>query len=527
VVGWGYVGNGAVSIPIGLSNVVQIAAGGYHSLALKSDGTVVGWGGNWDGQATIPVGLSNVVQVAAGDSHNLALKSDGTVVGWGDNFLGQTTIPVGLSNVVQIAAGSYHSLALQRDGTVVGWGHNGLGQIPIPLGLSNVVQIAAGGYHSLALKSDGTVVGWGHNVVGQTTIPVGLSNVVQIAAGGFHSLALKSDGTVVGWGWNIDGQTTIPVGLSNVVQVDAGDSHNLALKSDGTLVGWGDNDVGQTTIPVGLSNVVQIAAGGYHSLALYSSLSSQTITSFTTIPTKMYGSAPFTVTAPTADSGLPVTLSVVSGPATILGNTVTLTGVGTVVLAADQPGNGSYSAATRVTTTFQVNMGSQTIGSFTSIPTKTYGSAPFTVTGPAATSGLTVVLSVVSGPATISGNTVTLTGAGTVTLAANQAGNGLFTAATRVTTSFVINKGSQSISKFSSIAAQKKKSSFALNVPRASSGLTVTVKVRSGPATIANNRITTTGQGIVVLEASQSGNSNYTAAVPVTCKFVVKGGILR
>ena len=185
-------------------------------------------------------------------------------------------------------------------------------------------------------------------------------------------------------------------------------------------------------------------------------------------------------------------LSVVSGPATILGTTVTLTGMGTVVLAADQSGNGLFTAATRVTTSFQV-LGAQTIGSFTSIPTKTYGSAPFTVPTPAATSGLTVALSVVSGPATILGNTVTLTGVGTVVLAANQVGNGSYSAASQVTTSFQGNMGSQSIAKFSKIADQKRKTSFALNVPRASSRLTVTVKVRSGPATIANNRITTTG----------------------------------
>ena len=283
------------------------------------------------------------------------------------------------------------------------------------------------------------MVGWGNNGYGQVTIPVGLSNVVQVAAGWCHNLALKSDGTVVGWGWSGLGQTTIPVGLSNVVQVAAGGYHNLALKSDGTVVGWGWSNLGQTTIPVGLSNVVQVAAGGYHSLALYySSLSSQTITSFTTIPTKMYGSAPFTVTAPTANSGLPVTLSVVSGPATILGNTVTLTGVGTVVLAANQVGNGSYSAASQVTTSFQVNMGSQTIA------------------------------------------------------------------------------------KFSNIPDQKKNTSFALSAPLATSGLPVTVTVRSGPATIANNRVTTTRPGIVLLEATQSGNGNYNAAVPVTCKFVVK-----
>ena len=322
-------------------------------------------------------------------------------------------------------------------GTVVGWGNNGNGQATIPGDLSNVVQVAAGYYHSLALKSDGTVVGWGYDGYGQATIPVGLSNVVQVSAGDSHSLALQSDGTVVGWGLNAVGQTTIPVGLSNVVQVAGGRiDHSLALKSDGTVVGWGFDVFGQATIPVGLSNVFQVSAGAYHNLAL-----------------------------------IPL---------------------------------------------------SQTIGSFATIPTKMYGSAPFTVTAPAATSGLTVVLSVVSGPATISGNTVTLTGAGTVVLAANQAGNGSYSAASQVTTSFQVNMGSQSIAKFSKIADQKRKTSFALNVPRASSGLTVTVKVRSGPATIANNRITTTGPGIVVLEASQSGNRNYTAAVPVTCKFVVK-----
>jgi len=489
-------------------------------VSYTTPGTVVGWGENADGQRTIPVGLSNVVQVAAGGFHSLALESDGTVVGWGFDGDGQATIPVGLSNVVQVAAGAFHSLALESDGTVAGWGYNGDGQRAIPVGLSNVVQVAAGLYHSLALQANGTVVGWGRNGDGQITIPVGLSSVVQVAAGGFHSLALESDGTVVGWGSDFSGQATIPVGLSNVVQVAAGYYHSLALKSDGTVVGWGFDAYGQATIPSGLSNVFQVAAGAYHNLALVPL--SQTIGSFATIPTKMYGSAPFTVTAPAATSGLTVALSVVSGPATISGNTVTLTGVGTVVLAANQSGNGIYSAATQVTTSFQVNMASQTIGSFTTIPTKTYGSAPFTVTAPAATSGLTVVLSVVSGPATISGNTVTLTGAGTVVLAANQAGNGLFTAATRVTTSFVINKGSQSIAKFSSIAAQKKKSSFALNVPRASSGLTITVKVLSGPATIANNRVTTTRPGIVLLEATQSGNGNYNAAVPVTCKFVVK-----
>jgi len=69
---------------------MAIAAGGIHSLALQSNGTVVAWGagtnntGSWPdlGQAMVPAGLTNVVAVAAGAGHSLALKADGTVVAW-------------------------------------------------------------------------------------------------------------------------------------------------------------------------------------------------------------------------------------------------------------------------------------------------------------------------------------------------------------------------------------------------------------------------------------------------------------
>ncbi|MFO1488073.1 MAG: DUF5011 domain-containing protein [Verrucomicrobiota bacterium] len=247
---------------------LAIAAGEFHSLALKSDGKVTGWGLNDIGQTNIPVGLSNVVAIAGGGFHNLALKNDGKVAAWGYNSLGQTTIPSGLSNVVAIAGGSFHSLALKNNGTVLAWGWNNSGQTNIPVGLSNVVAIAAGASHSLALKSDGTVAAWGWNDHGQTNIPVGLSNVVAIAGGYVHNLALKSDGKVVAWGSNTSGQTNIPVGLSNVVAVAGGVYHSLALKRDGTVAVWGRNVEGQTNMPVGLSNVVAIAGGGYHSLAL-------------------------------------------------------------------------------------------------------------------------------------------------------------------------------------------------------------------------------------------------------------------
>ncbi|SPE56912.1 exported hypothetical protein [Verrucomicrobia bacterium] len=272
----------------------RIAAGSYHSLALKSDGTVVAWGDNSTGETNIPADATNVVAIATGFSHNLALKGDGTVVGWGWNAYGQTNVPPGLTSVVGIAAGNYHSLSLLADGTVVGWGYNQYGQatgVPNPVSpylssgpvslagqtLSNVVAIAAGSSHSLALKADGTVVAWGYNGDGEANIPAGLTNVVSVSAGAWHSLALQANGTVIAWGLNNHGQATIPAGLSNVVAVAGGRFHTLALLPGGTVVAWGAGltnnpgdsfDYGQSIIPSGVGKVVALAAGGYHSTAL-------------------------------------------------------------------------------------------------------------------------------------------------------------------------------------------------------------------------------------------------------------------
>ena len=123
---------------------------------------VVAWGRNAEGQLEVPVGgMTDVVSLAGGYSHNLALKSDGTVVGWGDNRDGQCAVPVGLAGVIEVAAGYRHSLALKADGTVVAWGNNEVGQCDLPAGLEQVVQVSAGWDRSLALKADGTVVQWG------------------------------------------------------------------------------------------------------------------------------------------------------------------------------------------------------------------------------------------------------------------------------------------------------------------------------------------------------------------------------
>ena len=185
-----------------LAGVVAIEAGYFHTVALRSDGTVWAWGNNYNGQlgdgTTTDRGtpvqvkgpggvgfLAGVVAIEAGYFHTVALKSDGTVWAWGNNYNGQlgdgTTTnrwtpvqvkgPGGASNltgVVAVDAGYSHTVALKSDGTVWTWGDNGYGQLgdgtttsrstPVQVkgsggagNLTGVVAIAAGYRHTVAL----------------------------------------------------------------------------------------------------------------------------------------------------------------------------------------------------------------------------------------------------------------------------------------------------------------------------------------------------------------------------------------
>jgi alpha-tubulin suppressor-like RCC1 family protein len=330
-------------------------------------GAVVGWGYNAFGQlgdgtttsSSVPlqvkgvggVGLlTGVIVVAAGGTHSLALLSNGTVVAWGDNEFGElgngttTESPtpvqvrgVGdsgvLSGVKAIAAGAGQSLALLSNGAVVAWGKNGDGELgdgtttsrsaPVQVVgvggsgvLSNVAAVAAGGEYSLALLNNGTVAAWGLNALGElgngTTmssstpvqvVGVGgsgvLSNVAAIAAGADHSLALLNSGTVAAWGLNAygqlgDGTTTQPdapvlvtaIGgagvLSGVSAVATGGEYSLALV-DGAVAAWGFSENGQLGSPPsapgyrtspglvpGIGGVRAIGAGYAESLTLLS-----------------------------------------------------------------------------------------------------------------------------------------------------------------------------------------------------------------------------------------------------------------
>lgn len=331
-----------------------VSAGGYHTVAAKADGTVVTWGRNSYGQLgggeslslTRPypgsplATLSGVRDVSAGIWHTIALKSDGTVWGWGANpqgMIGNGTTstqvtPVqasGLTDAIAIAAGDRHSLALKADGTVWAWGLNASGQlgrgvgnytdslVPVQVsGLIDVIAIAAGGKRSMALKKDGTVWAWGLNAnatsdTSATASPVpiqvpGLADVVAIAAGGNttggagtesdSSMAMTWDGKVYAWGYNNWGQLCqgdvatkfLPKEIilsAPAVKISVAEYDTVMLLDDGSLAGCGSNfggamGDGTTTTrkspsPVGsgLNDVMDVDVGRDYTVGMGNNLS--------------------------------------------------------------------------------------------------------------------------------------------------------------------------------------------------------------------------------------------------------------
>ena len=235
--------------------VVAVAAGWAHGLALHSDGTVAAWG-DYPGMAPrpafVPKDLTNVVEFAASGNRDLALTADGRVAAWG---IGAGGLIDGLSNVVAIALGGTNpnfgtSLALKEDGTVVAWGNNEYGQADVPQDLRNVVAITSGSYVSLAVEADGTVVQWGKI---DYDVPNDLTNAIAITAGTQDYVALRADGTIGLWGY--DGWDSIGA-LSNSVAIAAAGNYVLILNSEGVV---------QTTSlePIGLPSSA-IAVGGLY-----------------------------------------------------------------------------------------------------------------------------------------------------------------------------------------------------------------------------------------------------------------------
>jgi len=163
-------------------------------------------------------------------------------------------------------------------------------------------------------------------------------------------------------------------------------------------------------------------------------LASQAIT-FPNPGTQTYGGPSVTLTA-TASSGLPVTYSVTSGPATVSGSTLTLTGAGTVVAVANQAGNANYANAAPVSLSFAVSEEATSVTLSTSSNSVVYGTAlTLTATVPSAATGTVTFLDSGTsiGATTLSSGSATLIistlGIGSHVLTASYSGDSNYTGA--------------------------------------------------------------------------------------------------
>ena len=283
--------------------IAAIAAGRFHSMAIKEDGSLWVWGYNAFGQLGVGNTISSPVPIRLGTDadwgvlapglyHTAALKTDGSLWTWGWNFNGQlgdgTVSPTKISTSpsrigtdndwATLASGNSHTLAIKTDGSLWAWGLNSNGQLgdgsaiqrnaPTRIGTeNNWAKLAGGGNYTLAIKKDGSLWSWGQNSFGQLgndstdesffPIRIGAADDwMTVATGTYHSLALKTDGSLWVWGGNASGQLgdgtifnhTSPVRLgaeNNWAALAAGGTHSTALKTDGSLWSWGYNEYGQ------------------------------------------------------------------------------------------------------------------------------------------------------------------------------------------------------------------------------------------------------------------------------------------
>ncbi len=316
--------NAAMPVTVtGLTGVVEVSGGGYHSCARLRDGTVRCWGRNsgdpndiGGGQlgdptldaffSTTPVavtGIANATAVAAGGFHSCALR-DGRVWCWGQNdqgqlgtgtldppgFLARNPTPVivsGITNAIAISAGGWHTCALLQGGTIRCWGQNDYGQLgdgaiivpqtrptPIPRrtptpvmvqGITTAVALQAGIFHTCALLQDGRMQCWGWNdffqlgndppAANASSTPLtvnGITNPAVMAPGAEQSCVVLRDGRMQCWGDNGFAQngngsprgifnppTAAVTGLTTALTASSGAEHTCAVLQDGRVQCWG------------------------------------------------------------------------------------------------------------------------------------------------------------------------------------------------------------------------------------------------------------------------------------------------
>ena len=294
---------GRLKLPVGRTSP-QVSIGDYHGLILAGDGSIWAWGGYGRGFPVLGLGKirattslrrigseTNWVCVSAGGDHSLALKSNGTIWAWGGVLYGAlgdgnvggklTYSTLNMQNTpvrsvtgndwTQIAAGNFCSFALKKDGTLWAWGVNNFGRLGIGSTVptipqatqvgtaTNWMKVRAGGVSGGGIQSDGTLWIWGGspkfgnsstNSAQDLLTPTRISsdtNWVDLSVAYNLWLAVKSDGTLWAWGRQAHVFTDAPqsacatptqVGTSTdwlLVSSSDGGRHHFLRKRDGSF----------------------------------------------------------------------------------------------------------------------------------------------------------------------------------------------------------------------------------------------------------------------------------------------------
>jgi alpha-tubulin suppressor-like RCC1 family protein len=284
---------------LGLTDAIDIAVTKVSGCAVRASGSVVCWGANTYGQLgdgvtprTDPcgectstpvgvVGITDAIQVAAGGDTHCALHAGGTVSCWGSDGRGQ----LGDGSGTTLSGCAFSGLCSTTPVSV--------------MGLTDAVEVVGGvggtgSGHFCARRSGGAVVCWGYDSFGQLgdggvgtgrspVVVTGLTDAIHLAAGGSHTCAIRAGGSVTCWGDNRDGQiggvgtsSSTPravAGVTDAVEIAAGGENTCVRRATGSLLCWGDNEYGQIgdgtvtdrsapTPVMGITSATTLAIGG-------------------------------------------------------------------------------------------------------------------------------------------------------------------------------------------------------------------------------------------------------------------------
>jgi hypothetical protein len=312
---------------------------------------------------------------------------------------------------------------------------------------------------------------------------------------------------------------TVQLDVNNTAVIAASDvdnssSDNCSLILSLDIDTFNETNLGANTVILTVEDLSGNSSTATATVTIIEFKQDQTI-SFNEVGDKTYGDADFSLSA-NASSGLSVTYAVISGPASLTGSTLDITGTGTVTVEATQAGNTEFHSASaqQTFTIHQATLSATADNKFIvygdAIPALTFQYSGF-VNGETSTN--------LSEEPSISTSATNASDAGTyvITLTGGVADNYTIV---KTDGELTIDKADQSITLEEINDMQPTDNPFNV-VASASSGLEVTYEV-SGPATILGSTITLDGtNGTVTVTASQLGNVNYNAAASISVSFQV------